>query len=343
MSTHDDRQGGAHAASGPSDGKRRTDETRQDGTPYDSTRDTARYDDQHTGPLHGTGPSQDRDHDGVPDSVDRHDDRYEGRDRDRDRGDRHEGRDRDHDGVPDRVDRHDDRYDERDRDRDGVPDRVDRHDDRTDDRGHGTTAAAAGGGAAAGALSARSFGRDRETVVAREREEFGGMKFGAAFFGWLTAMGTAVILTALAAAIGTALGLGTDTSPEEAVNASAETVGWAGAVVLLVIILVAYFAGGYVAGRMARFDGAKQGIAVWLWALVIAIAVAVLGLVAGAEFNVLADMNAFPRIPVNEGDLTTVGIVVALIVAVAALAGAVLGGITGMRYHRRVDRVGLGA
>ena len=69
----------------------------------------------------------------------------------------------------------------------------------------------------------------------------------------------------------------------------------------------------------------------------------VLGLIAGAEFNVLADVNAFPRIPVNEGDLTTVGIVVALVVALAALAGAVLGGITGMRYHRRVDRAGLGA
>lgn len=231
-----------------------------------------------------------------------------------------------------------------DRDRDGVPDRVDRHDDRHDDRVGPSGAAAAGAGA--GALSARSFGRDRETVLAREREEFGGMKFGSAFFGWLAAMGTAVILTALAAAVGTAVGLGTDTTAEEAadaVGASPETVGWVGAIVLLVILLVSYFAGGYVAGRMARFDGAKQGLAVWLWALVVAIAVAVLGLVAGAEFNVLADVNAFPRIPVNEGDVTTVGIVVALVVALAALVGAVLGGIAGMRYHRRVDRVGLGA
>jgi hypothetical protein len=38
--------------------------------------------------------------------------------------------------------------------------------------------------------------------------------------------------------------------------------------VLLVILFVAYYCGGYAAGRMGRFNGMKQGIAVWLWALV---------------------------------------------------------------------------
>ena len=31
------------------------------------------------------------------------------------------------------------------------------------------------------------------------------------------------------------------------------------------LIFFAYLVGGYAAGRMARFAGAKQGIAVWLW------------------------------------------------------------------------------
>jgi len=48
------------------------------------------------------------------------------------------------------------------------------------------------------------------------------------------------------------------------------TVGWIGAIALLVVLFVAYFSGGYVAGRMARFNGLKQGLAVWVWALVIA-------------------------------------------------------------------------
>src|SRR6478609_4762648 len=40
----------------------------------------------------------------------------------------------------------------------------------------------------------------RETVVAREKEQFGGVKIGSAFFGWLAATGMAVLLTALVAA-----------------------------------------------------------------------------------------------------------------------------------------------
>jgi hypothetical protein len=48
----------------------------------------------------------------------------------------------------------------------------------------------------------------REEVVGRERERFGGFKFGSAFFGWLAATGTAVILTALVAAMGAAIGIG---------------------------------------------------------------------------------------------------------------------------------------
>lgn len=56
---------------------------------------------------------------------------------------------------------------------------------------------------------------------------------------------------------------------------------------------------------MARFDGIKQGLAVWLWAVVIAIVVTIIGAIAGSRFNLLADVNSFPRIPITEGDLTT--------------------------------------
>ena len=121
-----------------------------------------------------------------------------------------------------------------------------------------------------------------------------------------------------------------------------ETVGIVGGIALLVILFVAYFAGGYVAGRMARFDGAKQGLAVWLWALVIAILVAVLAAVAGSEYNVLSQLNSLPRIPVGEGDLTTGGIITAVAAVVASLGGAILGGLSGMRFHRKVDKTGLG-
>jgi len=185
----------------------------------------------------------------------------------------------------------------------------------------------------------------RREVVAHEREEHGGVKWGSALFGWLVAMGAAVLLTALATALGAALRLGTVSGAEEAeaqVRQDAETVGLVGAVVLLVVLLLAYYAGGYVAGRMARFDGARQGIAVWAWAVLVAVVVAVLGVVAGTEYDVLSRLGGFPRIPVDEGDLTVGGIVTAVLAVVVALVGAILGGLAGMRFHRRVDRTGLG-
>jgi hypothetical protein len=184
---------------------------------------------------------------------------------------------------------------------------------------------------------------NRETAVARQKERFGGIKVGSAFFGWLTATGMAVLLTALVAAAGTAVGLASNTDVNEAVNQAAQnsgTVGLVGIIVLLVILFVAYYCGGYVAGRMARFNGAKQGFMVWVWAVIFAILVALLAMIAGERFNILANLNSFPRIPINEGQLTTTSIIAAIVVAAVALVGALLGGLAGMRFHRKVDRAG---
>jgi hypothetical protein len=181
---------------------------------------------------------------------------------------------------------------------------------------------------------------DRREVVARQKEEFGGMKFGAAFFGWLAATGMAVLLTALVAGAGTALGYTNDVNTTNPTAGEVQSVGIAGGIALLAIIFLAYFCGGYVAGRMARFNGLRQGVAVWLWAVIAAIVVAVFATAAGARYDVLASLN-LPRIPVNEGTLTTAGLLTAVGIAAASLGGAMLGGMAGMRFHRRVDKAGL--
>ena len=62
---------------------------------------------------------------------------------------------------------------------------------------------------------------DRQTAVAREKEQFGGIKVGSAFFGWLAATGMAVLLTAFVAAAGTAVGLANNTDVNAAVNHAA--------------------------------------------------------------------------------------------------------------------------
>ncbi|MFR0636577.1 hypothetical protein RF641_01160 [Arthrobacter sp. LS16] len=185
--------------------------------------------------------------------------------------------------------------------------------------------------------------RDRNAAVEREKHLYGGMKIGSAFFGWLSATGMGVVLTALVAAAGTAVGVSTGTNPDEvaqSLNQDPQTVGMLGIIVLAAIVLVSYYCGGYVAGRMARFHGARQGVAVWLWALVISAVVALLGWIGGSQYNVLAQVNSFPRIPVNEGTLSAAGIIALVVVAAVALLGAVLGGLAGMRFHRRVDKAG---
>ncbi|GAA2173178.1 hypothetical protein GCM10009846_14090 [Agrococcus versicolor] len=219
--------------------------------------------------------------------------------------------------------------------RDAVP--VDRDDARTARVERVPT-----GSTAHGAAGATALGMSRQEVVAREKQRFGGMKMGSAFFGWLTATGSAVLLTALVAGAGAAIGLGTGTSAEEAAADAGGTIGLVGAIVVLVVLFVAYLAGGYVAGRMARFSGAKQGLGVWIWAILVAIVLAIVSAIAGSRWNVLANLDAFPRLPFGEGELTTLGIVTAVLALVVSLAGAVLGGLAGMRFHRRVDREGLG-
>jgi hypothetical protein len=128
-------------------------------------------------------------------------------------------------------------------------------------------------------------------------------------------------------------------SQDEAVQ-QADTIGIVGIIALLVILFLAYLAGGYVAGRMARFDGARQGVAVWFIGLLVVLALAVLGTVLGAQYNVLQQLN-LPRIPIGEGTATTAGIIALVAVLLVTLLGAVLGGKLGERYHRKIDRAGL--
>lgn len=106
------------------------------------------------------------------------------------------------------------------------------------------------------------------------------------------------------------------------------------------VLFLSYFAGGYVAGRMARFSGGKHGFGVWAIALLVTIVLAVLGAVAGAEYNVLSQLN-LPSIPVQGESLAQGGAIALVITLVVTLVGAVLGGQIGVRFHKKVDRAGL--
>ena len=169
-------------------------------------------------------------------------------------------------------------------------------------------------------------------VRERQRDEFGGFAWGSTFFGWLTALGLGALLTALLSAAGAALAIS-----EDPTAAAADTIGIGAGIAFLVVMAISYFCGGYVAGRMARFDGARQGVGVVLWAIIIAAILALVAVAGGSKYNVLSQLD-LPRIPIEEGTLATGGIIALLVSLAVMFISAILGGKMGERFHRMVDR-----
>ena len=137
-------------------------------------------------------------------------------------------------------------------------------------------------------------------------------------------------------------GLTESSTASEAQSAPPETLSLAGAIALLAVLAIAYYCGGYVAGRMSRFDGARQGIGAWVVGLLITIGAAILAVIAGSEYNVVERAN-LPRLPIGDETLTTGGAIATVAIVLGTLLFAALGGIAGARYHRKVDRAGVAA
>lgn len=205
-----------------------------------------------------------------------------------------------------------------------------------------------GGAAAAAGASGGDSGRRRQSVgqgeiaAARtaQHEEYGGLNVGAALLGWLVAGGIAAILTAIVSAAGAAIGLTQVSGSAATQNAGA--IGIVGGIVLVLVLMLAYFVGGYNAGRLSRFDGGRQGFGVWIVGLVITLLIGAAGAIFGSEYNVLAQLQIQPRVPVSEGALATGGLIALAAIILGTLLAAILGGKAGERYHKKVDRSAYG-
>jgi hypothetical protein len=198
--------------------------------------------------------------------------------------------------------------------------------------------------------------REREIDIAErhvaadqmyQHSRYGGMHLGSSFFGWIVATGFAVLLTALLAATGSAVALTQldtiniqNTLSGEVSVEGIKTVGIVSGAFLLAVLAIAYYAGGYVAGRMARFDGARQGIGVWLVGIIVTVILAGLASIIGSEFNILQGLN-LPYIPTGDDSFTRGGLATALIAVIVTLIAATSGGKVGERYHRKVDRASI--
>ena len=165
------------------------------------------------------------------------------------------------------------------------------------------------------------------------RDRFGGVNWGAGFFGWLVAVAVTVLLAGIIGAVAA----GTTADEELLPTASTTELGLAGIIALGIVLLVAYYAGGYVAGRMSRYDGPRQGFAVWLIGVLMTVVAVAAGAVLGSEYDVMERIN-MPTVPLSTDTMTTGGIVVAAIYLAVTLLAAMAGAGVGRHYHARVDR-----
>ncbi len=166
--------------------------------------------------------------------------------------------------------------------------------------------------------------------------KFGGVNIGAAIAGWLVAIALTVLLSSILGAVASAIGSATELTQDQA-QREAGAIGLGAAIAVVAVMVIAYYFGGYVAGRMSRFDGARQGLTVWLIGLLITIVAVGLGVVFGDQYNVL-DRVDLPRIPIPTDTATWGGIITGAALLGGTLLAAVTGGKVGHRYHNRVDR-----
>lgn len=176
-----------------------------------------------------------------------------------------------------------------------------------------------------------------EPDVAPELLSYRGFKFGAAFFGWLIAIAMSILLVAAvsAAAFGTAQILDYTTSDAKAQPGAASITAFGVAILMLTI---AFYTGGYVAGRLVRFDGGRQGFGVWMIAVLVGLIAGGAGWVLDNQYNLIGNINR-PDVALTNNTLALGGIVAAGALLLLTLLAAILGGKNGRRYHDRIDQL----
>ena len=174
----------------------------------------------------------------------------------------------------------------------------------------------------------------------RLRDVYGGVDWLASFLGFVFVLVAGALLSLVAGLVLVPLGISPDLAGTE-LGAAAIT----GLVLVAILVFLTYFFGGYVAGRLARFDGGRNGAMLLLWTgvtvLILALVNAVLSGFLPArvseDIGNLVQNNVLSTI----GGLSQLGFAGVLIFAGAllvALLGGFLGGRLGSRYHTEIDR-----
>src|SRR5215217_3233425 len=173
----------------------------------------------------------------------------------------------------------------------------------------------------------------------RLRDMYGGIDWLASFLGLVFAIVLGAAFSAVAGLVLVPFGITPNLSGGQ-IGASVIT-----ALALLgVLIFLTFFFGGYVAGRLARFDGGRNGAMVLVWMFIVVLIFALAAVIFSGFLPPGIDEQVAQvgdRIVSTAGNLAgagVVGIVTALAAVLIALLGGFLGGRMGSRYHTEIDR-----
>jgi len=182
----------------------------------------------------------------------------------------------------------------------------------------------------------RGYLEANEQRQSRLREVYGGIDWLASFIGCIIAIVSTAVLGLIAGLILGPLGFSLNLNVTQL-----DTAAIVGLVAVGLVLFLAYLFGGYVAGRLARFDGGRNGAVTVVWGLLLTGLLAVASFVLGTQ--IFGDLQQTVQNSVTPlvGDLTQAGLI-----GLAVLAGALLlellagfiGGRMGSRYHTKIDR-----
>jgi hypothetical protein len=138
-----------------------------------------------------------------------------------------------------------------------------------------------------------------------------------------------------AAALGTAEILDYTRADAEAQPGAA---GITAAAVAVLMLTVAFYTGGYVAGRLARFDGGRNGFGVWMFAFLFSVLAAGAGALVNNQYDLVDEVNR-PDVSLSTDTITSGGLIAVAALVVLTLLFSIAGGKAGQRYHDKIDRL----
>lgn len=204
--------------------------------------------------------------------------------------------------------------------------------------GAGSAAASAGSGASGGySTGYNNVLRDREEYL---RDIYGGVDWLASFVGFIFTLLLSGLL-GFGAALFLLIPLDLQNSLEGGQLTSTSITGFS---VIAAVVFFSFLFGGYVSGRMGRYDGGRNGAMVLLWTVLITALLLVLSGVLGQTISG-TPIGSFVGDALGFGDtavdllagLGIPGAVVSGVIALTALVGGMIGGRLGSRYHREID------